>query len=74
MRETGNEQGPLLGQNLPEMKYHLCVIVSHTHNLPLTVKEIISAKNDLESCCFNMNTTIEDKIFEDEKQKINDKC
>merc|ERR1712168_1167707 len=42
-------------------------------------KEIISAKNGLESYCFNMKTTIEDeklkdKISDDDKQKINDKC
>merc|ERR1712013_800213 len=42
-------------------------------------KEIISAKNGLESYCFNMKTTIEDeklkdKIPDDDKQKINDKC
>merc|ERR1712083_1000304 len=39
----------------------------------------ISAKNNLESYCFNMKTTIEDekmkdKISEDEKKKILDKC
>merc|ERR1711979_88016 len=42
-------------------------------------KERISAKNGLESYCFNMKTTIEDekvknKISEDDKKKINDKC
>merc|ERR1711875_109345 len=42
-------------------------------------KERISAKNGLESYCFNMKTTIEDeklkdKISVDDKQKINDKC
>merc|ERR1719225_191089 len=42
-------------------------------------KERISAKNNLESYCFNMKTTIEDekvkdKIGEDEKKKIVDKC
>merc|ERR1719376_925822 len=42
-------------------------------------KEIISAKNGLESYCFNIKTTIEDeklkdKISDDDKQKINDKC
>ena len=42
-------------------------------------KEKISAKNGLESYCFNMKTTIEDekmadKISEDEKKKIIDKC
>jgi len=42
-------------------------------------KEIISAKNGLESYCFNMKTTIEDeklkdKISDDDRQKINDKC
>jgi len=42
-------------------------------------KERISAKNNLESYCFNMKTTIEDekvkdKIAEDEKKKIVDKC
>merc|ERR1712112_448908 len=42
-------------------------------------KERISAKNNLESYCFNMKTTIEDekvkdKIGEDEKKKILDKC
>jgi len=42
-------------------------------------KERISAKNGLESYCFNMKTTIEDeklkdKISDDDKQKINDKC
>ena len=42
-------------------------------------KERISAKNGLESYSFNMKTTIEDKklkdkISDDDKQKINDKC
>ena len=42
-------------------------------------KERISAKNGLESYCFNMKTTIEDekvadKISEDDKKKITDKC
>jgi len=42
-------------------------------------KERISAKNGLESYCFNMKTTIEDeklkdKIAEDERKVINDKC
>merc|ERR1719219_2563246 len=42
-------------------------------------KDRISAKNNLESYCFNMKTTIEDekvkdKIGEDEKKKIVDKC
>jgi len=42
-------------------------------------KERISAKNGLESYCFNMKTTIEDekvkdKISEDDMKKINDKC
>jgi len=42
-------------------------------------KERISAKNNLESYCFNMKTTIEDekvkdKIGEDDKKKILDKC
>merc|ERR1711881_502172 len=42
-------------------------------------KERISAKNGLESYCFNMKTTIEDekvkdKISDDDKKKINDKC
>jgi len=42
-------------------------------------KERISAKNNLESYCFNMKTTIEDekvkdKIGEDDKKKIVDKC
>merc|ERR1712117_289169 len=42
-------------------------------------KERISAKNSLESYCFNMKTTIEDekvkdKISEDDMKKINDKC
>merc|ERR1711981_665533 len=42
-------------------------------------KERISAKNNLESYCFNMKTTIEDekvkdKLEEDEKKKIVDKC
>jgi len=42
-------------------------------------KERISAKNGLESYCFNMKTTIEDekvkdKISEDDIKKINDKC
>merc|ERR1712060_279994 len=42
-------------------------------------KERISAKNGLESYCFNMKTTIEDeklkdKISDDDKQKINEKC
>ena len=42
-------------------------------------KDRIAAKNGLESYCFNMKTTIEDekmadKISEDEKKKIIDKC
>merc|ERR1712243_186382 len=42
-------------------------------------KERISAKNGLESYCFNMKTTIEDeklkdKISDDDRKKINDKC
>jgi len=42
-------------------------------------KERVSAKNNLESYCFNMKTTIEDekvkdKIGEDDKKKIIDKC
>jgi len=42
-------------------------------------KERISAKNGLESYCFNMKTTIEDekvkdKISEDDMKKISDKC
>jgi len=42
-------------------------------------KERISAKNGLESYCFNMKTTIEDekvkdKISEDDRKAINDKC
>merc|ERR1719430_1675032 len=42
-------------------------------------KERISAKNGLESYCFNMKSTIEDvkvkdKISEDDKKTINDKC
>merc|ERR1712207_58385 len=42
-------------------------------------KERISSKNGLESYCFNMKTTIEDeklkdKISEDDRKKINDKC
>jgi len=42
-------------------------------------KDRISAKNGLESYCFNMKTTIEDeklkdKISEDDRKKINDKC
>merc|ERR1719357_492514 len=42
-------------------------------------KERISAKNGLESYCFNMKTTIEDekvkdKISEDDRKKITDKC
>merc|ERR1719243_471540 len=42
-------------------------------------KERISSKNGLESYCFNMKTTIEDdkvkdKISEDDKKAINDKC
>merc|ERR1712139_238412 len=42
-------------------------------------KERISAKNGLESYCFNMKTTIEDekvkdKISEDDRKSINDKC
>merc|ERR1712013_10090 len=42
-------------------------------------KERISAKNGLESYCFNMKTTIEDekvkdKISEDDMKIINDKC
>merc|ERR1712024_73176 len=42
-------------------------------------KDRISPKNGLESYCFNMKTTIEDeklkdKISEDDRKKINDKC
>jgi len=42
-------------------------------------KDRITAKNNLESYCFNMKTTMEDekvkdKIGEDEKKKIMDKC
>merc|ERR1712243_414564 len=42
-------------------------------------KERISAKNGLESYCFNMKSTIDDeklkdKITEDEKKKITEKC
>merc|ERR1712218_583177 len=42
-------------------------------------KERISAKNNLESYCFNMKSTIEDekvkdKLEEDDKKKIVDKC
>jgi len=42
-------------------------------------KERISAKNGLESYCFNMKTTIDDekvkdKISEDDRKKITDKC
>merc|ERR1719422_1076928 len=42
-------------------------------------KERISAKNGLESYCFNMKTTMEDekvkdKISGDDKKAINDKC
>merc|ERR1712012_934412 len=42
-------------------------------------KDRISAKNGLESYCFNMKTTIDDdkvkdKISEDDKKAINDKC
>lgn len=42
-------------------------------------KDRISAKNGLESYCFNMKTTIEDekvkdKITEDDRKSINDKC
>merc|ERR1712142_159279 len=42
-------------------------------------KEKIQAKNGLESYCFNMKTTIEDekvkdKISEDDRKAINDKC
>merc|ERR1712107_117314 len=42
-------------------------------------KDRISAKNGLESYCFNMKTTIEDEkmadeISEDDKKKITDKC
>merc|ERR1739844_852691 len=42
-------------------------------------KERIAAKNGLESYCFNMKTTIDDeklkdKIPEEDKKKINDKC
>merc|ERR1719402_1087266 len=42
-------------------------------------KERISAKNNLESYCFNMMTTmddekVKDKIGEDDKKKILDKC
>merc|ERR1712128_185309 len=41
--------------------------------------ERISAKNGLESYCFNMKTTIDDekvkdKISEDDMKKISDKC
>merc|ERR1712106_949193 len=42
-------------------------------------KERISAKNGLESYCFNMKTTIDDekvkdKISDDDMKKISDKC
>merc|ERR1712114_135134 len=42
-------------------------------------KERISAKNGLESYCFNMKSTMDDeklkeKISEEEKRTINDKC
>ena len=42
-------------------------------------KDRISAKNGLESYCFNMKTTIEDekvkdKISDDDKKKISEKC
>jgi len=42
-------------------------------------KERISAKNGLESYCFNMKTTVEDekvkdKISDDDKKKISEKC
>ena len=42
-------------------------------------KDRISAKNGLESYCFNMKTTFEDdkvkdKIFEDDMKIIMDKC
>jgi molecular chaperone DnaK (HSP70) len=42
-------------------------------------KDRISAKNGLESYCFNMKTTIEDekvkeKISEEDRKKISDKC
>merc|ERR1719389_1630740 len=42
-------------------------------------KDRIAAKNGLESYCFNMKTTLDDdkvkdKISEDEKKAINDKC
>jgi len=42
-------------------------------------KDRVSAKNNLESYCFNMKTTMEDdkvkgKIDEDDKKKITDKC
>merc|ERR1711950_27060 len=42
-------------------------------------KDRISAKNGLESYCFNMKTTVDneeikDKISEDDRKKINDKC
>merc|ERR1712113_1344985 len=42
-------------------------------------KERISAKNGLESYCFNMGTTIEDgkmkdNISDDDRKAINDKC
>merc|ERR1712121_373100 len=42
-------------------------------------KDRVNAKNNLESYCFNMKTTIEDdkvkdKISEDDKKKISDKC
>merc|ERR1712098_197710 len=41
-------------------------------------KDRVNAKNSLESYCFNMKTTIEDdvkdKISEDDKKKISDKC
>ena len=42
-------------------------------------KERISAKNGLESYCFNMKTTLDDgnvkdKISEDDMKKITDKC
>ena len=46
---------------------------------PVCQKERISAKKGLQSYCFNMKTTLDDdkvkdKISEDDKKAINDKC
>ena len=57
------------------LKYHLAICFFAKRKQ----KERISAKKGLESYCFNMRTTLDDnkfkdKISEDDKKAINDKC